>query len=76
MGSSTRRTPLPAYNLANLRAGISATLGWSATLFVNSLADRHAYLENVAELGLPNAAYNRVANNQPRTIGADLDYPY
>jgi hypothetical protein len=24
----------------------------------------------------PNAAYNRVATNQPRTIGVDLDYRY
>jgi outer membrane receptor protein involved in Fe transport len=68
--------PLPAYNLANFRAGISSTLGWSATFFVNNLTDKHAYLENVAELGLPNAAYNRVATNQPRTIGADLDYRF
>jgi outer membrane receptor protein involved in Fe transport len=68
--------PLPAYNLANFRAGIKASLGWSATFFINNLADKHAYLENVAELGLPNAAYNRVATNQPRTIGVDLDYRY
>jgi outer membrane receptor protein involved in Fe transport len=68
--------PLPAYNLANFRAGIKATLGWSATFFINNLTDKHAYLENVAELGLPNAAYNRVATNQPRTIGVDLDYRY
>jgi outer membrane receptor protein involved in Fe transport len=67
---------LPAYNLANFRAGIKATLGWSATFFINNLSDKHAYLENVAELGLPNAAYNRVATNQPRTIGVDLDYRY
>jgi iron complex outermembrane recepter protein len=68
--------PLPAYNLANFRAGIKATLGWSATFFIDNLSDKHAYLENVAELGLPNAAYNRVATNQPRTIGVDLDYRY
>jgi iron complex outermembrane receptor protein len=68
--------PLPAYNVANFRAGIKATLGWSATFFINNLTDKHAYLENVAELGLPNAAYNRVATNQPRTIGADLDYRF
>jgi outer membrane receptor protein involved in Fe transport len=68
--------PLPAYNLANFRAGVSSTLGWGATFFINNLTDKHAYLENVAELGLPNAAYNRVATNQPRTIGADLDYHF
>jgi iron complex outermembrane recepter protein len=68
--------PLPAYNLANFRAGVKASLGWSATFFVNNLSDKHAYLENVAELGLPNAAYNRVATNQPRTYGVDLAYKY
>jgi len=68
--------PLAAYNLANFRARISSTLGWSATFFINNLTDKQAYLENVAELGLPNAAYNRVATNQPRTIGADLDYRF
>jgi iron complex outermembrane recepter protein len=68
--------PLPAYNLANLRVGVKATSGCSATFFVNNLADKHAYLENVAELGLPNASYNRVATNQPRTVGLDLDYRY
>jgi hypothetical protein len=30
--------------------------------------------ENGMTHGLPNAAYNRVATNQPRTIGVDLDY--
>jgi outer membrane receptor protein involved in Fe transport len=69
-------SPLPAYNLANFRLGIKATLGWSATFFVNNLTDKHAYLENVAELGLTNAAYNRVATNQPRTVGVELDYRY
>jgi len=68
--------PLPAYNLASFRAGVKAALGWSATFFVNNLTDKHAYLENVAQLGLTNAAYNRVATNQPRTIGVDLDYRY
>lgn len=33
-------------------------------------------MENVAELGLTNDAYNRVATNQPRTIGVDLSYRF
>jgi hypothetical protein len=37
---------------------------------------RHETCGFVAELGLPNAAYNRVATNQPRTIGVDLDYRF
>jgi hypothetical protein len=43
---------------------------------IDNLRDKHAYLENVAELGLTNAVYNRVATNQPSTIGVDLDYRY
>lgn len=69
-------SPLPSYNLANLRVGYTSWFGLSTTVFVNNLTDKHAYLENVAELGLTNAAYNRVATNQPRTIGVDLGYHF
>jgi hypothetical protein len=31
---------------------------------------------NVAQLGLLNAPYDRVATNQPRTIGVDLSYRF
>jgi iron complex outermembrane receptor protein len=54
--------------------GLSSNDGWTAALFANNLTNKHAYLENVAELGLTNAAFNRVATNQPRTIGIDLTY--
>jgi outer membrane receptor protein involved in Fe transport len=67
------QAPLPSYNLINLRLTLNASDGWSAALFVNNLTDKHAYLEDVAQLGLPNPAYNRVATNQPMTIGMDLN---
>ena len=70
------QAPLPAYDLLNFRAGINAAKGWSAAFFANNLTDKHAYLENVAELGLANASYNRVATNQPRTMGVDLNYRF
>ena len=70
------QAPLPSYDLTNLRAGINSEDGWSTALFVNNLTNKHAYLENVAQLTLPNAAYNRVATNQPRTIGVDLSYRF
>ena len=66
------QAPLPEYNLVNLRFTLNSTDGWSTALFVNNLTDKHAYLEDVAQLGLPNPAYNRVATNQPMTIGVDL----
>lgn len=70
------QAPLPSYDLTNLRVGLNSEDGWSATVFANNLTNKHAYLENVAELGLPNASYNRVATNQPRTIGLDLSYHF
>jgi len=66
--------PLPGYNLFNLRGTIAAKAGWSIAVFANNLTDKHAYLENAAQLGLPNASYNRVVTNQPRTIGVDLNF--
>jgi len=70
------QAPLPAYNLVNLRLTLAADTGWSAALFVNNVTDKHAYLENVAQLGLPNAAYNRVATNQPLTAGLDVNVKF
>jgi iron complex outermembrane recepter protein len=67
-------TPLPGYNLVNLRASVSAQQGWAVALFVTNLTDKHATLENAAQLGLPNASYNRVVTNQPRTFGVDLTW--
>jgi outer membrane receptor protein involved in Fe transport len=73
---TSTNAPLPGYNLVNLRAGINSEDGWMAALFVNNLTNKHAYLEDVAQLGLPNLAYNRVATNQPRTIGMDVSYHF
>ncbi|HZV08910.1 MAG TPA: TonB-dependent receptor, partial [Novosphingobium sp.] len=58
-------TPLPAYNLVNLRTGVASKAGWSVAFFITNLTNKHAYLENAAQLGLPNASYNRVVTNQP-----------
>ena len=69
---NSSQAPLAGYNLINVRTGISAKDGWSAALFVNNLTNRRAYLENTPQLGLPNASYNRVVTNQPRTIGVDI----
>jgi outer membrane receptor protein involved in Fe transport len=68
--------PLPSYDLTNFRAGINSEDGWSSSFFVNNLTNKHAYLENVSQLTLPNASYNRVATNQPRTIGVDVSYHF
>ena len=70
------QAPLASYDLTNLRAGVNSEDGWGATLFVNNLTNKHAYLENVAELSLPNGSYNRAATNQPRTVGVDVSYRF
>jgi iron complex outermembrane recepter protein len=66
------QTPLASYDLLNLRIGVAAKKGWTIAFFANNLTNKHAQLENAAQLGLPNASYNRIVTNQPRTLGIDL----
>ena len=67
---------LPGYALTNVRAGIQSTDRWSATLFVNNVANKHAQLENLYMENEPSAAYNRIISNQPLTAGVDLSYRF
>ena len=69
-------TPLPSYDLTNIRAGIRAESGWGVALFVNNVFNKQAYLENMTELTLTNASFNRVITNQPLTAGVDLTYAF
>jgi iron complex outermembrane recepter protein len=69
-------TSLPSYDLTNIRAGIHSSAGWGAALFANNVFNKQAYLENMTELTLTNASFNRVVTNQPLTIGADLTYTF
>lgn len=64
---------LPAYNLANLRFGLTRA-NWEAALFVNNLTDERALLALDRERGL----HARVGylTNQPRTIGVTLNFQY
>lgn len=73
---NSTQSPLPEYNLVNLRLTLNAISGWSVALFGNNVTNNHAYLEDVAQLGLPNASYNRVATNQPATFGVDLNVKF
>ncbi|HWU01255.1 MAG TPA: TonB-dependent receptor [Novosphingobium sp.] len=66
------QTPLASYNLVNLRTSVASQAGWTIAFFINNLTNKRAELENAAQLGLPNASYNRVVTNQPRTFGIDL----
>jgi outer membrane receptor protein involved in Fe transport len=68
--------PLPAYNLANARVGLSGDR-WNASLFVNNLTNK------VAELTTNNTQFQfnvpmlaRVSTNQPRTFGTEISYRF
>jgi outer membrane receptor protein involved in Fe transport len=66
---------LPGYNLANIRIGL-ADAKTSATLFANNLANTRAALSDTNSLGANLPTFNRLATNQPRTIGVNLGYKF
>jgi iron complex outermembrane receptor protein len=62
---------LPAYNLVNLRVGLSRA-SWEAALYVNNLTDERALLALDRERGtLARVGY---LTNQPRTFGITLGF--
>ncbi|HEY2661785.1 MAG TPA: TonB-dependent receptor [Caulobacteraceae bacterium] len=69
------RNNLPGYDLVDLRAGVS-TKGWSAYLFVDNVTNKTALFSNTGALSANVPILNRVAINQPRTVGIDLSYNY
>jgi hypothetical protein len=58
-----------------LRAGVE-TGRWSAVLFADNLTNKMALLGDTGALSANISILNRVATNQPRTIGADLNFKY
>jgi outer membrane receptor protein involved in Fe transport len=80
VGSSTDQSwyyiTLPSYSLANARLGVS-TDKWSASLFVNNLANKIAWItaNNTSfQVNIPGLV--RVSTNQPRTFGTEIDYRF
>jgi iron complex outermembrane recepter protein len=69
-------TPLSPYDLTNVRVGIRSEAGWGVAVFVNNVANKQAALENMTQLTLTNASFNRVVTSQPRTAGVDLTYAF
>ena len=63
------------YGVDDVRVGIDERR-WSAVLFVNNVADKRAILNNITQAAVNLADYNRVAVNQPRTAGIDLNYRF
>jgi hypothetical protein len=78
-GSRTDETysinTLPPYDLTNLRTGLEGDR-WTAVLFVNNLSDKRALLNNVTQDAVNLPTFNRIAVNQPRTVGIDLNYHF
>ena len=69
------RNTLPAYDIVTLRGGVEGNR-WSAYLFVDNLGNTKALLGNTTALSANISILNRVAVNQPRTIGVDLSYHF
>jgi iron complex outermembrane recepter protein len=69
------RNSLPAYDLVSLRAGLE-TGRWSAMLFADNLTNKMALLSDTGALSANISILNRVATNQPRTIGVDLSFKF
>ncbi|MGQ0714172.1 MAG: TonB-dependent receptor [Gemmatimonadaceae bacterium] len=64
---------LPAYNLFNLRLGLTRA-NWEAAFFVNNVTDERAFLSLDRERGL--LARVGYLTNQPRTLGLTLTFNY
>jgi len=66
---------LPGRDLVNLRAGVSHE-NLTVFLFADNVTDRRYILDNTNAISFNVATFNRVATNQPRTIGVDLAYRF
>ena len=71
---------LPSYNLANLRFGLRGQRDngdrWSATLFVDNLANKVVLVDPQPQISLLTQAFDRYVINQPRTAGIDVSYQF
>jgi hypothetical protein len=65
---------LPAYDLVGLRFGL---IGVSAYLFADNLTNKRAQLGiNTTGFSWTIPSLERVATNQPRTVGAEIKYSF
>lgn len=69
------RNTLPSYDIITFRGGLEGNR-WSAYLFVDNLGNTKALLGNTTALSANISILNRVATNQPRTVGVDLNYRF
>jgi iron complex outermembrane recepter protein len=67
---------LPSYSIADARVGLS-TDKWSASLFINNLTNKIAYISaNNTEFQYNIPFVTRISTNQPRTFGTEINYRF
>jgi outer membrane receptor protein involved in Fe transport len=66
---------LPSYDIVNARVGLVSNR-WSGFLYANNLTNKRAFLDNVPDYLLNVPSLNRVATNQPLTLGVSLEFKY
>jgi hypothetical protein len=66
---------LPSRDTLGLRTGLESKR-WSAYVFVDNALNRHQVLENINLLSYTAPPYNRVATNQPLTVGVTLNVSF
>jgi outer membrane receptor protein involved in Fe transport len=69
------RNSLPPYDLVGFRLGVENER-WSAFLFADNLTNKMALLGDTGALSANISILNRIATNQPRTVGADLSFKF
>ena len=69
------RNNVPAHDVMSLRAGLIGTR-WSGFLFIDNLTNKTALLGNTGALSANVPIFNRVATNEPRTFGINLNFQY
>jgi len=71
---------MPAYNIVNLRFGMSGKTNgsgtWRSTLFVNNLMNNQVLLDPQPQIVLQTAAFTRYTIMRPLTVGIDLAYQF
>jgi iron complex outermembrane receptor protein len=66
---------LPAYDLTSVRFGVEGN-GWTAVLFSNNVFNKRALLSNTTQININIPTFNRIAVEQPLTVGIDLSYRF
>jgi iron complex outermembrane recepter protein len=66
---------LPSYDLTDVRLGLDGS-HWSAIAFAKNVFNKRALLGDATQISINLPLYNRIAVNQPLTVGVDLSYHF